>query len=60
VDIRDGLIGAIVAAAWVAATVYVFEFHSDLNFATYAGLCATMTGFYHWIVSKDPPPCPRS
>jgi hypothetical protein len=56
VDIRDWFTGIVIAAAWAAATVYLFIFHSDINFATYAGLCATMTGFYHWVISRDPPP----
>jgi hypothetical protein len=59
-DIRDWLIGVLVASAWMAATVYLFKFHSDVNYATYAGLCITMTGFYHFIVSKDPPCQPSS
>ena len=53
-DARDWVVVGLVGAIWMAATVYVFKFHSDVNFGTYAGLCLTMTSFYHFIVSKDP------
>lgn len=43
----------LVTGAWVASTVYLFRHPSDMNFATWATLCGTMTGFYHFMTVKD-------
>lgn len=42
-----------VAAAWAAATVYLFKHASDVNFATWGTISATMVGVYHWICIRD-------
>jgi hypothetical protein len=43
----------LVTGAWVASTVYLFRHPSDMNFATWATLCGTMTGFYHYMTQRD-------
>ena len=35
------------------ATFYLFSHPSDVNFATWAGVTATITGVYHWINYRD-------
>jgi di/tricarboxylate transporter len=52
-DLRDILVFVLVTAAWVFSTVYLFDHPTDTNFATWAGLCLTITGVYHWICMKD-------
>lgn len=43
----------LVSVAWVAATVFLFVHHSDMNFATWATFSATVTGVYHWTTVHD-------
>jgi hypothetical protein len=52
-DFRDWFIMAHVNAAGIAATVFLFKHPDALNFATWAGMLATIVGFYHWAVIKD-------
>ena len=52
-DARDWFVMGLVAVAWTAATVFLFLHHSDMNFVTWAGVCTTMTGVYHWITVRD-------
>lgn len=52
-DFRDYFVGGLVAVMWAAATVYLFKFHSDANFVTWAGICGTMTCVYHWLNIRD-------
>jgi hypothetical protein len=44
---------ALVTLILVAGTVYLFRNRSDTNFATWAGLCLTVTGAYHWLCVRD-------
>lgn len=52
-DYRDHVVMTLVSCAWVAATVYLFMFHSDVNFATWCGFSATICGVYHWLTIRD-------
>ncbi len=52
-DCRDWFVMGTISAAWTAATVYLFINHSDVTFAAWCGLCATMVGAYHYINFRD-------
>lgn len=52
-DWRDWLVGILVPAMWVFAGAYLWRHPSDANFATWAGICATLTGAYHYLNIKD-------
>lgn len=52
-DIRDWLVMLLVTAAWVASTVFLFMHPDAANFLTWAGLAATVTATYHWLVYAD-------
>jgi hypothetical protein len=52
-DFRDYFILGHVNAAGIAATVFLFLHPDAVNFATWAGLLATIIGCYHFIVFKD-------
>lgn len=52
-DVRDWTILILVSAAWAASTVFLFLHPDAANFATFAGLSATMVGSYHWLSIKD-------
>jgi hypothetical protein len=43
----------LVMAYHVEATAFVWLHPSDANFATWAGVTATITGVYHWINYRD-------
>jgi hypothetical protein len=43
----------LVVAAWVAGTVFLFKHPAELNFTTWAGLVATVTGVFHWLTVAD-------
>lgn len=49
----DYAVLGIVTCAWIASTAYLFLHPSDVNFATWAGLAATMGGIYHWLTIYD-------
>jgi hypothetical protein len=36
-----------------AATAFIFAHPDTMNFATWATLCGTLTGAYHWLILKD-------
>lgn len=44
---------ALVTGMWIAGTVFLFKFHSETNFVTWAGLGVTMTGVFHWLTVRD-------
>lgn len=52
-DLRDHVVMVLVSSAWIASTVYIYKHPSDMNFATWATLCGTMTGFYHFMCVRD-------
>ena len=52
-DYRDYFVLGIVTAGWAAATVFLFRHPSSVNFATWAGLVATLGGMYHWLCVSD-------
>jgi hypothetical protein len=52
-DLRDHLVMTIVTGAWVISTWFLWEHPTDVNFATWAGFGATMTGTYHWLNLRD-------
>lgn len=53
-DARDWFVMILVAAIWIAGTVFLFLHHSQpAIFATWCGLCTTMGGLYHWLTLRD-------
>lgn len=52
-DNRDWFIMGTISAAWTAATVYMFVHPSPATFCAWCGLCATMTGAYHYLNVRD-------
>ncbi len=52
-DYRDYFVLAVVTAGWLAATVFLFRYPSSVNFATWAGLVATVGGIYHYLCVSD-------
>lgn len=52
-DARDWFVMGAVTAAWMASTVYLFIHPSEPAFATWAGLAATMTAAYHFLIVSD-------
>jgi hypothetical protein len=52
-DLRDWLVGGLVAAMWTFACVYLWKHADDANFTTWAAVCGTMTCVYHWLNIKD-------
>ncbi len=52
-DLRDWAIMGLVAAIQIGGTSYLFGHPTDMNFATWAALCSTLTAAYHWMVIKD-------
>ena len=52
-DFRDWFIILLVAAAWMASTVFLFHHPEAPNFVTWSGLCATMGSIYHFLVIRD-------
>jgi hypothetical protein len=52
-DLRDWFIILLHAGMWTAGTVFIFKHPSEVNFATWGTLGATMTGAYHWMVIRD-------
>lgn len=43
----------LVTVMWCAGTVFLFKHPEIMNFATWAGLGATMTGVFHWLTVRD-------
>jgi len=52
-DFRDWFVAVSVTIMLIAATVYLWKFHSDTNFGIWAGLCGTLIGAYHLINVRD-------
>jgi hypothetical protein len=52
-DFRDWFVIAMISAAWVAATVFIFKHWDPLNFATWATFSGTAIAGYHWLMIKD-------
>ena len=52
-DCRDTASMVIFALAFAASVVYIFLHPTDINFATWAGLTATMGGIFHWLCIYD-------
>lgn len=52
-DLRDWLVMGLVTIAWVAATVFLFKYHTEMDFATWATFSATITGVYHFLCVHD-------
>lgn len=38
---------------WVFASVFLWKYHSETNFQTWAAVCGTLTAVYHWLNIKD-------
>jgi hypothetical protein len=52
-DTRDWVVIGLMAGIQAAATVFVFKHPDSVNFATWATVCGTLTGAYHWMVIRD-------
>lgn len=52
-DVRDYITMTIFTLAFVAATVYLFVYHSIEVFAAWCGLVGTMGGIYHYLCIRD-------
>ena len=52
-DYRDYFVLAAVTLGWTVATLFLFLHASSVNFATWAGLVATIVGAYHWLCVSD-------
>ena len=49
----DWFVMLLFAAAWVAATVYLFAHPSVDVFGIWASMLASMGGVYHWLTIRD-------
>jgi hypothetical protein len=49
----DWFVMILVAAIWVAATVWIFLHASAEAFGMWCGLAATLGGVYHWLTIRD-------
>jgi hypothetical protein len=52
-DIRDWIVVSSMVAIQLAATGFLFHHPDAVNFATWAGVCGTLTGVYHLLVIRD-------
>lgn len=52
-DTRDWVVIGLMATIQLAATVFLFKKPDPVNFATWATVCGTLTGAYHWMVIRD-------
>jgi hypothetical protein len=52
-DTRDWIVIGLMGLIQVASTVFVFKHPDAINFATWATLCGTLVGAYHWMVIRD-------
>jgi hypothetical protein len=52
-DIRDWFLMGSIGLLQVAATVFLFYKPTTENFVTWAGIAATLSGTYHWLVIRD-------
>jgi hypothetical protein len=52
-NIRDWLVMALVTAAWLISTMFLFVHPDPANFATWAAFGATIIGCYHWLIYVD-------
>ena len=50
---RDYLVGALVGAMWIFASVVLALHYSVQAFGIWAGVCTTMIGAYHWLNIHD-------
>jgi membrane-bound metal-dependent hydrolase YbcI (DUF457 family) len=53
VDIKTTIVMFFFMAIFTAATIYLFKFHSDSNFAVFVGGFTAMGCIMHWIVTYD-------
>lgn len=52
-DARDWFVMILVAGVWIASTVFLFKNPVTTNFMTWSGVCATMTGVFHFLCVHD-------
>jgi hypothetical protein len=52
-DLRDILVFIAVANIQICSTVFLFHHADGINFATWAGVCGTLTAAYHWMCVRD-------
>lgn len=52
-ELKDWFVVLLVAAAWTAATAFIFMHPDTANFVTWATVTSAMTGFYHFMMVRD-------
>jgi hypothetical protein len=52
-NVRDWFVMILTGMLWVTATVFLFWYHTDANFATWAALGGTVLSAYHWMVVRS-------
>jgi hypothetical protein len=52
-DARDWVVIVLMASIQGAGTWFIFEHPDGVNFATWATMCGTLIGAYHWMVLRD-------
>lgn len=52
-DFTDWFVLISISAILGIGSAYIYIHPSDINFATWAGLCATVTGVYHFLDIRD-------
>jgi hypothetical protein len=45
----DYMIMGSITGILITASIYIFTHPSDVNFASWCGLIATVVGVYHWL-----------
>ena len=39
---------------WIFSSVFLWKHATETNFQTWALVCGTLTGVYHWLNIRDP------
>ena len=52
-EVRDWIVIGLMANIQASATVFIFLHFDSVNFATWGAVTGTLTGAYHWIVTRD-------
>jgi hypothetical protein len=52
----------LLSGAWFASTVFIFKYHTEINFATWATFSGAIISAYHWLIVRDDktPDCEHS
>jgi hypothetical protein len=52
-DFRDWFVVGLIISVALFGAIFVAKHPDPLNFATFATLIGTLTGFYHFMVIRD-------